>query len=804
MNLKHRLPVFALLLACLLLAGCAAGQETAAAVTEPAVAEPAKPEIVESDIIISEFMEKNRAVIADEDGDFSDWIELYNTGSETVSLKGWRLSDNAQQKGWKFPDVSIAPGEYLLVFASNKEKEGGKELHADFAISGDEAVYLKNAEGAFVAEALCDNCDADVSMTNDMLAWSKSIFPTPGYENSAEGYEQFQQSLVAKGPLVINEAMSYDDGVLWSGERGYCDWVEIKNISDKPVQLSDYWLSDDDDTLELYRLPQTELAPGACYVLVCDDTPGKFHDIYPNTGFALGGDGDSIYLTKSGEKPIDFCSLRSIPYGCSYGRSESRPGWLFIEKPTPGKANAEGKRLIADKPVSLTRDGVYEGVESVEVELEGYSIHYTLDGSAPTEKSEAYTGPISITETCVLRAACFQEDMLSAFPLTLSFIINEGHSLPVVSLATDSPLEFRRMYDGMQKDVEQPGSLSLYRDGDSFTIGCGVSLNGQTSLVLMKKNMGVRFRGAYGDAMLEHDIYGGGVTEFTNLLLRSGQDYEYSIIRNELAQSICELAQMKVMNQRSIHCILYINGEYSGIYTLKEKTNEQMYASMTGVSKESVTVYEAPVPYGTDFYNDVVSFVIKNDMSLDENYEQFCSVMDVDSFIDWLIIEGFCANTDVNIGNLRYCRSSEDDGKWRMMFYDLDATFSYTGSMYYNLLSEYGSNNIQVGSIAYALMSNEEFCDRFLTRAAELYKTVLTNETILSEIDRLSADIAPEVARDYARYTMDISQWEWYLDQLRDNITGYNWRQSCIEALCQCFELSDEQRAHYFGEIDGK
>ena len=79
-------------------------------------------------------------------------------------------------------------------------------------------------------------------------------------------------------------------------------------------------------------------------VILCDDTEGDFADIYPNTGFALSGEGESLYLTKSGEKPSDFCSLRSIPYGCSYGRSESRDGWLYFSKPTPGRYTHKPQR----------------------------------------------------------------------------------------------------------------------------------------------------------------------------------------------------------------------------------------------------------------------------------------------------------------------------------------------------------------------------------------------------------------------------------------------------------------------------
>ena len=79
-------------------------------------------------VIISELMEKNRAVLRDEDGDFSDWIELHNVSGKPVSLGGWRISDKSGEPGWAFPEVTIEPGEYLLVFASGKDKSGS-ELH---------------------------------------------------------------------------------------------------------------------------------------------------------------------------------------------------------------------------------------------------------------------------------------------------------------------------------------------------------------------------------------------------------------------------------------------------------------------------------------------------------------------------------------------------------------------------------------------------------------------------------------------------------------------------------------------------
>lgn len=752
-------------------------------------------------VVISEFMEKNRACLMDEDGDFSDWIELYNQSGEAVDLSGWTISDKENKSGWQLPELSLAPGQRLLIFASGKDRQG-EELHAGFALSGDEGVYLRNGYGYLCASALCGGCDGDVSMVlQPDGSYAKSLCPTPGFENTAAGYEQFQQSLSSGSPLVINEVVVYNNSTL-PCQGAYYDWVELKNLSGQPVRLSDYYLSDDHDNYMKYRLPDIELQGGELMVLFCTEEQGLAEDIL-STGFELNSENEQLFLTGADGKVQDYVSLRDIPYQGSYGRQSGENGWFYFSSASPLEENSGGCRRVADMPRSLTEDGVYDGIEGMSVELSGSgTIRYTLDGSAPGYDSAEYTGPIYIDKTTVIRAVNIEEGALPSRTLSLSYIINEGHSLPVLSLLTDSPAEFGIMYNGRIKQLELPGSLSFYEEGGSFTISCGVAMNGETSLVLPKKNMSVRFRGAYGQSTLDYDIYGGGVTEFTNLLLRSGQDFPNAIIRNELSQELCAQATGNVINQRSRYCVLYINGEYSGIYSLKEKTNEQLYASIAGVSRDSVTVMEANVSMGSDFYHDVIAFCQTNDMSLSENYEHFCQLFDVDSVIDWLILEGYCANTDVTSGNVRYCRSSENDGKWRMMFYDLDATFSEPASVFMNLMSEYARQNRQVSSFMVPLMSNPAFKDRFLCRAAELMGSVLTVENVMSEIDRLCAIVEPEVARDYARFGKTVEDWHWAVEQLKQLLIDYNWQQLNIDNLCSLFELSDSEREYYFGEIE--
>lgn len=748
-------------------------------------------------------MEKNRAVLRDEDGDFSDWIELYNQSGEAVSLAGWTISDKESKLGWPLPELMLEPGQRLLLFASGKDRQG-EQLHTDFALSGEEGVYLRNEHGTLLSSALCGDCEADVAMALQADgSYEKSLCPTPGYENSKAGYGAFQESLSSKSPLVINEVVVFNRSTLPQKDT-YYDWVELKNVSSQPVLLSDYCLSDDRDDPVQFRLPEQELQPGELWVVFCTKEQPALPSAV-STGFGLDDGNEQLYLSDNQGQLLDFVSLRDIPYNASYGRQEGEPGWFYFSSASPGEDNTGGCRTVAEKPVSLTKDGVYNGVEGVTVELSATgSIRYTLDGSAPTADSLEYTGPIFVDRTTVIRAVNLEEGALPSRTLSLSFILNENHSLPVLSLLTDSPWAFDMMYNGRQKGIELPASLSLYDGGEGFTMGCGVSMNGETSLVLPKKNMAVRFRDAYGQATLNYDIYGGGVTEFTNLLLRSGQDFPRAIIRNELCQELCAQATDRVVNQRSEYCVLYINGVYSGIYSLKEKTNEQLYASLAGVSRDSVTVMEANVPLDSEFYQEVVAFCQFNDMSLPENYQHFCDMFDVDSLIDWLILEGYCANTDVSSGNVRYCRSTENDGKWRLMFYDLDATFSDVGSVYLNLMSEYAQQNRQVSFFIVPLMANEEFQDRFLTRAAELMGSVLTVENVFAQMDRLCAIVRPEVERDYGRFNRTEEDWDFALEEIRQLLVNHDWQKLNIDNLCGLFDLDESQREHYFGEIEKK
>jgi len=757
---------------------------------------------------ITELMEKNRSVIRDEDGDFSDWIELTNVSDEVIDLKGCRIADRVGRWGWTFPKTELGPGERLLLFASKKNR-ADEELHLDFGLSEYDCVYLYDAADIAVDFAACGGCAADVAMAlDDEGNWGPTLYPTPGYPNNSSGSIAWQRTLRPRGPLVVNEAAVKNLGINVAGSSTDCDWVEIKNISDETVTLSDYYLSDTGENPFLWQMPAQELQPGELALFVCELPGSDFYSYTPCTGFSLNAAHEQLFITDSDGELIDCIGLRGIPAGGSMGRMDSIPGFFYFDTPSPARNNFGGLRRVSAKPVALTPDGVFEGVKSVTLELkdpgEG-ELRYTVNGSAPTQESELYTGPIEIDRTCVVSVKRFESDAIPSRTLALSFILNEGHSLPVASFVAEDFQEFSAIYGAGSKLYELPGSLALYReDGEDFNINCGVTLNGETSLALLKKNLAVHINGAYGDPTLECDLYGGGATSFTALLLRAGQDQYQTVIRNELAQRLAEKADTAAVNQRSLFCVLYLNGEYQGIYTLKERPNASLYANVAQVEENSVECFEAPAPYGTDFYMATVDFVNTHDLSSNDNYRAFCRAVNIDSLIDWLILEGFCANTDVTSGNLRYARSYQADGKWHLLFYDLDAAFRSFDSIQSHLLNSYAANTIQVSAFSVPLMKNELFRDKYLTRAAELLAGPLSNESVLEELERMADEIRPEIPRDYGRIGSNEKSWLRAMGDLISMIADKDWCQANIDNLCRSFSLNPAERVHYFGAIDKK
>ncbi|HQO49419.1 MAG TPA: lamin tail domain-containing protein, partial [Bacteroidales bacterium] len=139
---------------------------------------------------INEVMSSNAAVLTDEDGDYPDWIELYNAGTSAINLEDYGLSDDEEEPfRWVFPDVSLQPNSFLVVFASGKNRKPlSGNLHTDFSISAQgEMLLLTTPNGIRVDSVDCPALQTDISfgrLGNEPEVWKYFVPSSPGQINA--------------------------------------------------------------------------------------------------------------------------------------------------------------------------------------------------------------------------------------------------------------------------------------------------------------------------------------------------------------------------------------------------------------------------------------------------------------------------------------------------------------------------------------------------------------------------------------------------------------------------------------------
>lgn len=783
---------------------CACGQEDGAAPTPPA-SDPARPSPAvsreeSSPVLLSEVMSHNRAALMAPDGSFPDWIELYNPSDEPVSTAGLLLADSGDAgKASPLPDCRIPAGGYLLVYADGKSGTA-EEPHVGFRLSDGESLRLLSRDGQVLDALELGQLEDDCALIRQGENFIVTAWPSPGYDNSPAGFDAFQRERAVPEDLRIWEVKVSPYGAGYLDTEPDSDWVELYNAGDASVSTLGFALSDDRDEPGKCPLPERILAPGQRLVIRCGE--GLWDE--PSIDLSLNSARESLYLSRDGQI-CDYVSLHDIPYDGSYGRLEGEEGFFYFARASLGAPNGGVcARQIAETPWASKPDGVFEGVEKVTVTLRGEGeLHYTLDGGLPTADSPVYTEPLRLEKTCVVRAVAIREGALPSRALNLSYIINEGHTMPVVSLMGDSRSRLEDMLDRGVKHIELPGAVCLYENGQrAFSTGCGLSISGLTSVELSsKRNVKVNLRGAYGDGALNYDLFGDGIPDADSFILRAGQDSSFRLMSTEIWQELCLEMSRSVMTQHSKYCVVYVNGQYYGIYVLKENVSPGMYARWAGVSRESV-LNTIPHVTDTDDYLEMYDFIRSSDLSREENYRRACELLDVDSFIDWVILEGVSGNFDL-FRNVRFFRSTEREGGYQLCLFDLDNTMgngNYTWECLFCDEARGGYFNSNASALLESLLESPQFRARFLRRYAGVFDTDLSNERILETIERLRAVIEPEIRRDRERWNYPLSSWEYEIERLERIITAQDWQNYCVRRLDSYLHLTPEEWALFAQE----
>lgn len=741
-----------------------------------------------SGFVISEVMAENATMLLD--GGFPDWIEICNVSDNALSLGGWFLSDNPNNPcKWSMPDITVQPGEYLLILCDGKNTYSGGFYHSNFSLSKyGETVLLTTSACSVACSVELPATDADRSVICDTENPQVTDMVTPGYPNTTDGWLAYQDSLSVPTGLIISEVMSSNDKYLMQSDRSFHDWVEFYNNSDAPINLSDYYLTDKLSDPDRYRLPDKTLESGEYYTVVLTDGT-----------LGLNAIEERIYLYTSDLTCVDCMKLSYIPYQCSYGRMAGENGEWYFSSPTPGKANTNGLRTIAEEPQVSVPGGAYNDVSSLNVSLSGSgNIYYTTDGSWPTVNSRLYSAPIELTSTTVLRAICVQDGCLPSGTASYSYFINEGHTLPILSLTMD-PYLFSCMYNSPYAGYEPRSNLTFYEtDGTGFTIDCTTEMFGSMSRSdCAKKSFQIKFKPKFGASSLKYPLYDNyDINEFYSLVLRAGQDYTFAMIREELMTSLAKEASSSLLTQNTRPCVLYINGKYWGIYNIKEAFTKDYYATHFGCNPDSVTVIKEYYVYSeAPDLQALKTYGFKHNMNDSSSYAHMCKYIDIESLADWIVFETYCVNSDVR-NNVRYAKSDELDGMWRYCFYDCDWTMRG-----HNTAAVIFNSTDPTSFIARNMVQNSEFKQYLLERLAYHLTTTLSDEHVLAKIDELAAEIRPEMAKERARWGGSVESWESNVTGLKNWVSNPGRAREMANGYSGYFGIGSDRKAALFGGV---
>ena len=771
-------------------------------------------------LCINEFMASNATTICDSFGSYSDWIELYNSTDTDMDISGFGISDNlSQPMKYRFPDgTTIAAKGYLVVFCSGNEGMQNGELHAPFGLrSYGEDVVIANRAGRIIDSYSFKNQETDVSMAripDGAGEFQSNSQPSPGYPNTGAGYSAFDAAnRLPLGGVYISE---------FGGSTGSVatDWVELHNSTGSAVSLAGYGLSNNPKNPAKWVFPDISIEPGEYLLLYATGSADKAQKKNLKLNFCISSTGEALFFFDPNGKLIDKLSAGRMRSGQSYGRDGSDNRFYYAE-PTPGAQNGKGYEGITQLPAFSVTPGIYDNAVTVAITAgEGETIRYTTDCTTPNASSEVYSGELSISKNSVIRAAAFRDGYLSGDVATATYLFRSdgvNHALPVVTLVTDpdnlwnsktgiyatgdqfdpdaasyaDTLQSATYYQAKfateeQVDTiwEKPAAFSLFDDNGKqvFTQNVGIRIAGSFGRGRAQKGFNVIARKEYGKGSMEYPFFENRpYKEYKAVVLRAGaQDQNRSKIRDELASGLLEGTDINILYQAYRPTVLYLNGEYWGVYFLKEKRNRFF------VAQHENTENNVDLAIGKGFkqrtYGDnsdwvsLYEYATTHDLSSAEAYAYVSERMDVDSFRDYMIAEIYNGNTDTY--NFQYYRLK--GGKWKFIFYDFCWGFQSPGHETLAFRMGKTPSDVCSAKLFAAMLQNKGWRDSFCRRFGELLNTAFAPERVSALIEELYGYVEPEIKREREKFNKDTFMG---VKQPNTNLGTYEGFQSEISKL---------------------
>lgn len=731
-----------------------------------------EPDWEKPSIVIMEYMSSNIYYYPDEEGDFNDWVELYNFGNEAIDLSNLYLSDKAKNlMKWQFPGGSaILPGQRLVIQLSGKALPG----HASFSLSEkDDGIFLSDSRGRIIDSAVVLGLPRHVSYGRDENNFDRWLFfprPTPGWPNDTAGFTELAGiSAVGWGGLYISQV-------------SFSNWVDITNSSGEVISTGGWRLMSSSESVRFEPLPNATIDPGETR---------RVDLSFVNISLL----GQTLTLTDPEDYISDVFTTGTLRNGITAGRTNAAGAGrvLFDENGAqysgyslPVSASVDDLVVAAGTSVSLaTRDP-------------SGAIFYTLDGSVPDDRSSRYSSPITITGNTTLRAVAIAPGRLPSAVLSRTYLTQSPHDLPIVALTSDpdglfshatgiyangpgwaEPFPFvgANFWKRWTREVH----FAFYEDGAlCVEADAEFRVHGQYSRAEPQKSFAVFFRSKYGISQLAYPLIPEtGRSLYDSIVLRmTGQDWKHAKLRDAFVHnSVMGVTNVVVMGARPV--VLYINGEYWGLYYIREKINEAYFATNEGIPKDEIDIIKhnrMELAGSNKEYLAMVDTLRNMRMNTEAGYAYADAHIDLDNWIDYWIVVTFFGNTDT--GNIKFYKQQGEGHKWRWILFDQDWAL-WPSTYRWNMIEEFiHPNGHGVGRnfstvVARALLSNDRIRNRFLDRYAELMHTVLSTERLHSILDSFIAAIESEIPRQVERFggPSSVSSWRTNVNNIRNYIS---------------------------------
>lgn len=589
------------------------------------------------------------------------------------------------------------------------------------------------------------------------------------------------------GTLTLTEFMASNGSTYLDGE----DWFEIHNPGSSAVDLAGWCATDDVTDLGKWCFTSGQVAAGEYLVVIADnpDVPDNQH-----AGFKLSAGGEYFGLIS----PTGVITTEYAPEypeqssDISYGLNPDNE-LRYFTVPTPGAANNDGVSTLNSLITLSHTRGFYTAPFdlTLSVDANADSVRYTLDGSEPTSSNgSVYSSPISINSTTIVRFAVivagevaekvttnsyfFLDDILQQADMDQSVIstysdeiIEAMQAVPTMSVAAnpDEISGSNGFYGG--DNVEKAVSVEvLYADDPAASHQANSGIESHSHL-RAKRSLRLNFRAEYGDSKFNTDLMEkaplNGDTasnKLDKIILRGGnnrcwcRDFNpdkttYTIDQFYRDTQIAATGS----GMRGTYVHLYINGEYHGLYNAVERADKHFLADYFDgddadwFSTNHGIVHDGSDPLNGDRtrYDYLTTTLINKDMSQAANYAELQEYLEIDHFIDYLLVSWWTGVGDWPDNNW-YAGSrnpSSPEGSTGLLFFAWDGEWSWDAPADFSNdgkrakihpafrgnkdISDYGAsapdNPFIIAQIWHAARQNADFLARVQARADALLGT---------------------------------------------------------------------------------